>query len=817
MQCTRVQKQHSHPTLTQMNGGVFYTDSTVETLIDTRLPTPPPLQNLLVDSLRWCNDLVQRDMRYAHLVAGASKMPMGMIWAARNQDELVNDSDLAKLKSLAWNEFIQKRYIPALSSSSGQSFAGAASSMLEIVQEMNLQRRRFQIMGLHEQVEASEIQLVLHLCQAGILRPTASTHGEYRSLANRFRRHDRFYEAFALAVGAFVCSSAPFTLGAATTRYERDLQFEYKKHTTALFVYVLKQHLGALDEAGVYDEDYVLRISRLIVVWPSGGGGGGGGFSGGDDGGDGDDRGGHRTSSRDRPPLQSIPDVQPSQGKESGNGLLDAVVAAQTMAERADHMANKAMRAVTKEVAACRDVTRTDIDRVREIMNREVAERNRIEHNLKEHCSTLVIGWLTSTWKKNGDAREKNLLFEGMFKDLKDYTLEEVRARTAEQAVSISSTFKTQVDASIAEMKGTVDANTRAMQDTLQASIGGIVGVALGASNARVQQMGTAIDTCNADLARVGSELVRVNGEQRTNTADIITGRARVEAALARILTVEQWSTICGTKVTKIESETTENTIKLREHDTAIGDMNETLTGLSERLNTQAADVAERDNLIDGLNDTLRVHGATLDNHDTILCRTFGLDPDENGRLIMCEDCPSLTGMHQTLMNMEREFSELVLNTNEDLKEMSRTIDEQTVNQHPGTEGDAPMSSKRQRSNTGHTDTKLDETTMNHIAELVVQRVLAHMQPTQPPQSHPPAAAGNTAAASSSTDNIGQTHAGPAPSADDLRIRQAALDARISALERIIQEAISGGTRPAYDDQQPVLPSASFAATTPPP
>ena len=84
-----------------MNGGVFYTDSTVETLIDTRLPTPPPLQNLLVDSLRWCNDLVQRDMRYAHLVAGASKMPMGMIWAARNQDELVNDSDLAKLKSLA--------------------------------------------------------------------------------------------------------------------------------------------------------------------------------------------------------------------------------------------------------------------------------------------------------------------------------------------------------------------------------------------------------------------------------------------------------------------------------------------------------------------------------------------------------------------------------------------------------------------------------------------------------------------------------------------------------------------------------------------
>jgi hypothetical protein len=100
--------------------------------------------------------------------------------------------------------------------------------MLEIVRDLNLQRRRFQIMGLHEQVEASEIHLVLHLCQAGLIRTD-----KYRITANRFRRHDKLFEAFGLAVGAFVCASAPFTLGAATTRYERDLQYEYKKHTTA--------------------------------------------------------------------------------------------------------------------------------------------------------------------------------------------------------------------------------------------------------------------------------------------------------------------------------------------------------------------------------------------------------------------------------------------------------------------------------------------------------------------------------------------------------------------------------------------------------
>ena len=157
--CTKA----SFLTIVQMNGGVFYTDQTTEIIVDTHFPNPMPSQNLLLDSLRRCNDLVQRDMRYAHLVAGASKMPMNMIWTARNQDELVNDTDLAKLKDMTWNEFIQKRYLPAITG--GNSLSSTASSMLEIVREMNLQRRRFQITGLHEQVEASEIQLVLHLCQ----------------------------------------------------------------------------------------------------------------------------------------------------------------------------------------------------------------------------------------------------------------------------------------------------------------------------------------------------------------------------------------------------------------------------------------------------------------------------------------------------------------------------------------------------------------------------------------------------------------------------------------------------------------------------
>lgn len=390
-----------------MNGGVFYTDQANEIIIDTQLQHPIPSQNLLLDSLLRCNDLVQRDMRYAHLVAGASKMPMNMIWTARNQDELVNDTDLARLKDLTWNEFIQKRYLPAITG--GSSLASTASSMLEIVREMNLQRRRFQIMGLHEQVEASEIQLVLHLCQAQILRPNTNSASAYRSLANRFRRHDRFYEAFALAVGAFVCSSAPFTLGAATTRYERDLQYEYKKHTTALFVYVLQQHPGAVGEAVAYDEDYVLRISRLIVVWPSDGPGGwgGGGLmdTGGTDGG-----GGGLGSMR-----HSFPGpASPSEKSKDKELILNAVATAQTQAEKAERMASRAEREMRREVRDANDANRQNMGEARDALSAEIlavsgtvdglrqgiraeqAGRVALETRLREELNGLMINWLTA-------------------------------------------------------------------------------------------------------------------------------------------------------------------------------------------------------------------------------------------------------------------------------------------------------------------------------------------------------------------------------------------------------------------------------------
>ena len=237
----------------QSSVGSFYVNEN-ETVID------PMINPVHQPPLKQYDELLQRDLRYARVVAGASKMPMNMIWVARNTEEL-SETDLAAFKDIAWGEFVRKRYLSGLPGNT--SVQSAATSMLDIVREMNLQSRRLLVMGLHEQVEASEIQLILHLCQAEIIRTE-----HYRVVANLYRRHDKLYEAFALAVGAFVCASAPFTLGSGTGRYERDLQYEYKKHTTALFVWALRK-VHQPDAGSGMEVDYVDRVSRLLVVRPS--------------------------------------------------------------------------------------------------------------------------------------------------------------------------------------------------------------------------------------------------------------------------------------------------------------------------------------------------------------------------------------------------------------------------------------------------------------------------------------------------------------------------------------------------------------------
>ena len=735
---------------------MFYSDQAVETLIDTHLPTPPASQNLLLDSLRLCNDLVQRDMRYAHLVAGASKMPMDMIWAARNQDELVNDTDLAKLKSLTWNEFIQKRYLPAITG--GQSPANAASSMLEIVREMNLQRRRFQIMGLHEQVEASEIQLVLHLCQARILHPTANAHGEYRSLANRFRRHDRFYEAFALAVGAFVCSSAPFTLGAATTRYERDLQYEYKKHTTALFVYVLQQHPGALVEAAAYDEDYVLRISRLIVVWPSSRSLGGDGAA----------------------TYPSAPDIPPPPPRECQDKelLMGAIVSTQTMAEKAEFTAGKAVSMVRKEVGACNAAWRAEVEELKGKLVEESVARSRAVHEVKEHADQLVIGWLSSSWKEDEQLREKNPLFD----DVRDVAVEILRTEldakikekmeTLETEVNtLGGKFKAHINEEMSSFRDGINDQTRRISEANQERLnafdsrmnefivkGNAVGERVAANEQAITHLLTTLQAVFGNMPSAGAG--GGNSELQNVTQQMNTWAAGVEA---RLRAEEEWRATATAQLAATEAEIATRPGK------------EQL--LTERIQTLEDDSKTFEKALEMQDEKLDPVEAHFEQiHDAIrnLAESLGWDVIDNDLY----DEPDFSVESADGASVNVDTIRDLIQTVAVLKTENNTDDTGPIN-NPGNES----SNKRARADgASHTSTAYTDDFVQRVADRVIQMIT--------PIHHP---------------------APPAATADQ------SVEARLARLEDAIRNAGLDGSPPAYGEAGGgVLPNANFAQPSTP-
>lgn len=271
----------------RQSGGFFYNpndndeyESTV--FIDKRIDSPgPDTQNTIRRKLKQNETLRALDLRYAILVAGASKMPMSMVWVPKNMDSGMSNSDRAIYKNIAWNTFVRDRFLDAPpakddeprsiladvgdenKSKKSKSIVEISQSMLQIVEKMNLEWVQFQLMGLHEQVEASELNLVIQLCQSGII-PGVSK--DFSRIVYKLRRMDLFYEVFALAVGGYVCAHAPYTMGAASTRYERDLQFKYKRENTNMLAILLKQNMHALfrnDELGI---DYIEDISSLSAV-----------------------------------------------------------------------------------------------------------------------------------------------------------------------------------------------------------------------------------------------------------------------------------------------------------------------------------------------------------------------------------------------------------------------------------------------------------------------------------------------------------------------------------------------------------------------
>lgn len=248
-------------------GPAFTSDASPHVIIDTEEKHPTKgIQTVLKKRIRQNEDLRQRDLRYAILVAGAAKMPMHMVWVPANRETAPTEKDHAVFKNTSWTNFIRAYFTGAIEDNDDTEnikVKDVTENMLNVLEELNLEWVRFQPMGLHEQVQASELNLVVQLCQAQIIPGVTK---DFNVIIRKLRRMDLFYEVFALAVGGYVCAHAPYMLGAATTRYERDLQFQYKKENTNMLILLLKQNMHVLfqnDELGI---DYCADVADLITV-----------------------------------------------------------------------------------------------------------------------------------------------------------------------------------------------------------------------------------------------------------------------------------------------------------------------------------------------------------------------------------------------------------------------------------------------------------------------------------------------------------------------------------------------------------------------
>lgn len=126
--------------------------------------------------IKWhkCDRLLHLDWRYAKIVQGVSKMPWDVVW-----------------------------------------------------------RREQATLGLHEQVGACEAYLVQRLVNDGVI----ARNNRHGTVANRFRRHDKLFEAFGIAVGALMTTDAPME-----SIYDRDMQNYHRKQMIDLFAWSLRHN-----------------------------------------------------------------------------------------------------------------------------------------------------------------------------------------------------------------------------------------------------------------------------------------------------------------------------------------------------------------------------------------------------------------------------------------------------------------------------------------------------------------------------------------------------------------------------------------------
>ena len=248
---------------TTMSGLFFYDQASTGVIYNPY--TPPAPQTSLHEMMRSFDRLFELDMRYAFLLAGAASMPVDNYTVVVRNDTLhggaLTQNDVLRCHDAAWSNVVRRRF---LASEDGTA-AHIQRGMLELVQALNLELKRFVVMGLHSRVEAGECQVVQTLMLSQHLDP----RWDIRSTGIRLRRSDRLFTVFANAVGAHIRCNNSMALGAGESQYARSIQFatrdrylkDLRDWLKAMGTVHLASHLNGIDAT-----DYVDQLNRMRIV-----------------------------------------------------------------------------------------------------------------------------------------------------------------------------------------------------------------------------------------------------------------------------------------------------------------------------------------------------------------------------------------------------------------------------------------------------------------------------------------------------------------------------------------------------------------------
>lgn len=246
-----------------MGGSFLYSQVADEDtlVVDPDVPPQATTQGQLRHEVERFQAYFDMDLYFCRAVEGVSQE--SNLWVARNSDASgLSDVDLQRFKNIAWNECVVKRFLPTQEG----SVTDVGRSMLQIVRNLNLQWRGFEVMGLHPKVEAAEKQIVMVCMEKRLLAHDLDVGRVARCL----RRCPNFRDFFSNAVGCHIVAKTGHTPGLSKTQYNTDLDYVYKNQGLYFFESALKRNRGlvvdCIAEGSPLGVDYITRLCGLKLV-----------------------------------------------------------------------------------------------------------------------------------------------------------------------------------------------------------------------------------------------------------------------------------------------------------------------------------------------------------------------------------------------------------------------------------------------------------------------------------------------------------------------------------------------------------------------